>query len=252
MIYLLVLYSDIRYITKKGWITMNKYKHIIFDLDDTILDFQSSEEQALKEIITLYKLPYTKQTIACYKGINDRLWSQLEEGLISREKVLNTRFSLFLREFQIDESGSKVEAMYREHLNQGHSTITHANELLSTLSGQGYNLYIGTNGVGSTQRKRLADSNLQDYFEDIFISEEIGYEKPNPLFFQHIFDALNTSHKEEFLMIGDRLSSDIKGAINIGMDCVWFNRKRSQPDPFAPKSTHTVSNLMEIIELLEE
>jgi FMN phosphatase YigB (HAD superfamily) len=88
---------------------MNKYKHIFFDLDDTILDFQSSEEQALKEIITLYKLPYTKQTIACYKGINDRLWSQLEEKLISREKVLNTRFSLFLREFQIDESGSKLK-----------------------------------------------------------------------------------------------------------------------------------------------
>lgn len=74
---------------------MNKYKHIIFDLDDTLLDFQNTEEQALKEIITLYNLPYNKQTIACYKGINDGLWSQLEEGLISREKVLKTRFSLF-------------------------------------------------------------------------------------------------------------------------------------------------------------
>ncbi len=179
------------------------------------------------------------------------MWSQLEEGLISREKVLKTRFSLFLKEFQIDESGSKVEAMYREHLNQGHSTITHATELLDTLSGQGYKLYIGTNGVGNTQRKRLADSKLQGYFEDIFISEEIGHEKPNALFFQHILDTLNASHKEEFLMIGDRLSSDIKGALNIGMDCVWFDRKKSQPDPFAPQSTYTVSNLMEIAALLE-
>lgn len=230
---------------------MNKYKHIIFDLDDTLLDFQDTEEQALKEIITLYNLPYNKQTIACYKGINDGLWSQLEEGLISREKVLKTRFSLFLKEFQIDESGSKVEAMYREHLNQGHSTITHATELLDTLSGQGYKLYIGTNGVGNTQRKRLADSKLQGYFEDIFISEEIGHEKPNALFFQYILDTLNASHKEEFLMIGDRLSSDIKGALNIGMDCVWFDRKKSQPDPFAPQSTYTVSNLMEIAALLE-
>lgn len=251
MIYLLLLYSYFRYITKKGRIKLNKYKHIIFDLDDTLLDFQDSEEKALKKIIELYNLSYNKQTIACYKCINDRLWYQLEEGLISREEVLKTRFSLFLKEFQKDESGPKVEAMYREYLNQGHTTITHAYELLNNLSKQGYKLYIGTNGVGHTQRKRLKDSKLQGYFDHLFISEEIGYEKPNPLFFHYIFDTLNTSRKEEFLMIGDRVTSDIKGAINVGIDCVWFNPKRNLPDPFSPKSTYTVTNLMQIINLLE-
>lgn len=231
---------------------MNKYKYIIFDLDDTLLDFQDSEKKALKKIITLYKLPYNSQTIACYKRINDSLWYQLEEGLISREKVLKTRFSLFLKEFHIDESGEKVEAVYREYLNQGHTTIIHAYELLSNLSKQGYKLYIGTNGVGHTQRKRLKDSKLQRYFDHLFISEEIGYEKPNPLFFQHIFNTLNTNCNEDFLMIGDRLSSDIKGALNVGIDCIWFNPMKNSPKPFEPKSTYTISNLMQIVELLEK
>jgi HAD superfamily hydrolase (TIGR01549 family) len=106
---------------------------------------------------------------------------------------LQERFSLFLKEFHIDEKGEKVEAMYREHLNQGHKTVTHAHELLNALSKQDYNLYIGTNGVGKTQRKRLEGAKLQGYFEQLFISEEIGYEKPNPQFFYYIFDALHTS-----------------------------------------------------------
>lgn len=230
---------------------MNKYKHIIFDLDDTILDFQDSEEKALKQIITKFKLPYNEQTIACYKRINDGLWHQLEEGLISRDEVLTTRFSLFLQEFSIDENGAKVEAMYREHLNEGHKTIAQAEELLNTLSKLDCKLYVGTNGVGKTQRKRLEDAKLHGYFEQLFISEEIGYEKPSPYFFNHIFDALQTSRKEEFLMIGDRLTSDIQGANNVGIDSVWFNPKGSIPDPESPKSTYTVSSLMQIIDLLE-
>ncbi|WP_431028067.1 YjjG family noncanonical pyrimidine nucleotidase [Lysinibacillus sp. LZ02] len=231
---------------------MNKYKHIIFDLDDTILDFQDSEQKALKQIIMQYKLPYTQETIAVYKQINEELWSSLETGSISREDVLDTRFSLFLKEFNIEENGAKVEEMYREHLNEGHKTMPHAYELLNALRMKGYKLYVGTNGVGKTQRKRLTDAELQGYFEQLFISEEIGYEKPNPNFFHYIFDALHTHHKEEFLMIGDRLTSDIQGAINVGIDCVWFNPKKSEPPLHSPKSTYTVSNLMQIIDLLEK
>ncbi|GGA49480.1 YjjG family noncanonical pyrimidine nucleotidase [Psychrobacillus lasiicapitis] len=230
---------------------MNKYKHIIFDLDDTILDFQDSEEKALIQIIKQYELPYDKHTIACYKHINERLWHELEKGLITREQVLTTRFSLFLKEFHIDEDGEKVEVMYREHLNQGHKTVNHAHELLNTLSKQDYKLYIGTNGVGKTQRKRLRDAKLEGYFEQLFISEEMGYEKPNPHFFYYIFDALHISRKEEFLMIGDRLTSDIQGAINVGIDCVWFNPKKNMPIAGSPKSTYTVPNLMQIMDLLE-
>ncbi len=231
---------------------MNKYKHIIFDLDDTILDFQDSEEKALIQIITRYELPYNKQIIASYKRINERLWHELEKGLITREQVLTTRFSLFLKEFHIDENGAKVEALYREHLNQGHKTVIHAHELLNALSKQDYKLYIGTNGVGKTQRKRLRDAMLEGYFEQLFISEEMGYEKPNPHFFYYIFDALNISRKEELLMIGDRLTSDIQGAINVGIDCVWFNPKRNMPKSGSPKSTYTIPNLMQIMDLLEE
>ena len=98
---------------------MNNYKHIIFDLDDTILDFQDSEEKALKQIITQFKLPYNEQTIACYKRINNGLWHQLEEGLISRDEVLTTRFSLFL-----EDRITSYNVCYTKLLRAGTGAIT--------------------------------------------------------------------------------------------------------------------------------
>ncbi|GGH86545.1 YjjG family noncanonical pyrimidine nucleotidase [Pullulanibacillus pueri] len=231
---------------------MNMYKHIIFDLDDTILNFQEAQKVALKEIITRYKLPYTEETIACYKQINNTLWHQFEEGVISQNDIFTNRFSLFLKEFQIIEDGAQVEAFYREHLNEGHKTMPHAREALKALKQKGFKLYIGTNGVGVTQRKRLKDAHLENYFEALFVSDEMGVQKPHAAFFTYIFEALGTDQKENVLMVGDRLTSDVQGAVNAGIDSVWFNPENILPSFESPQSTYTISDLIELPDLLEK
>ncbi|MGO1454275.1 MAG: YjjG family noncanonical pyrimidine nucleotidase [Alkalibacterium gilvum] len=228
---------------------MMKYKKIIFDLDNTILDFRDTEEKALRKIISAYNLPYTEDTIQSYKGINHDLWQKLEQGKITREKLFASRFFLFLERFGITVDGKKVDTMYRNALSEGFLMMKNAHEVLTTLKNNGYKLYAGTNGVASTQRQRLAGANLNHFFEEIFISEEIGVEKPDPFFFQYIFDTLNSHNNGEYLMIGDSLSSDIKGAKNIGIDSVWYNFDHVKDYPSTVQSTYTITDLLELLPL---
>lgn len=174
----------------------------------------------------------------------------MEQGAISRDEIFSTRFSLFLEEFGVRESGEQAESLYRESLGEGHKMIDYAFEVLISLKNQGYQLYAGTNGTAKTQWKRLTDANLLSLFDDVFISEEMGYEKPEEKFFRHIFETLETTDKREYLMIGDSLTSDIQGAENAGIDSVWYNPKNSKPALSVPKSTYTITNLFELLELL--
>lgn len=228
---------------------MMKYKKLIFDLDNTILDFRDTEEKALKKIITTYELPYTTETIQSYKEINHGLWQKLEQGKITREKLFTSRFFLFLEKFGIEVDGEKVENMYRKALGEGFLMMDHAHEILTILKKSGYELYAGTNGVAKTQKQRLAGADLNHFFEDIFISEEIGVEKPDPQFFQYIFETLNSHNKEEYLMIGDSLTSDIKGAQNVGIDSVWYNFADIKVDTKVVPSTYSITNLLDLLPL---
>lgn len=226
-----------------------RYKKIIFDLDNTILDFRDTEEKALKKIIDNYELPYTKETVETYKEINHSLWRKLEQGTISREELFASRFALFLEKFDLHVDGKKVDDFFSENLGEGFKMMEHAHELLTVLKKNGYQLYAGTNGVAKTQWKRLAGADLIPFFEEVFISEEIGVEKPDPQFFEHIFDTLNTSNKDDFLMIGDSLTSDIKGANNAGIDSVWYNFSNKTVSTETVDSTYTIINLLELLPL---
>lgn len=227
------------------------YKKIIFDLDNTVLDFRDAEEKALKKIIEAYNLPYTEKTVNSYKEINHGLWRNLEEGIISREQLFSSRFALFLDAFGLQVDGQQVDDLYRQNLGEGHKKVDHAHELLTALKGNGYHLYAGTNGVAKTQWQRLKGSRLVHFFEEVFISEEIGVEKPDPKFFEHIFQTLNTDNKKEFLMVGDSLTSDIQGANNAGIDSVWFNPTGEQKSlsSVSAQSTYTIGNLLELLSL---
>ncbi|WP_423188422.1 YjjG family noncanonical pyrimidine nucleotidase [Alkalibacterium sp. f15] len=226
-----------------------KYKKIIFDLDNTVLDFRDTEEKALKKVIDAYDLPYTDETIAMYKEINHGLWQKLEQGIISREMLFSSRFALFLEGFGLNVDGNTVEDLYRQNLGQGYKKMDHAHELLTALKKNGYHIYAGTNGVAKTQWQRLAGAELMHFFEEVFISEEIGVEKPDPQFFTHIFDTLKTDNKAEFLMVGDSLTSDIQGAKNAGIDSVWYNFSEKPVDSEAVESTFSISNLLELLTL---
>ncbi|KAA9021576.1 YjjG family noncanonical pyrimidine nucleotidase [Niallia endozanthoxylica] len=201
---------------------MKRYQTLLFDVDDTLLDFGAAERSALRSLFEEQKVLVTPELEEQYKKINKSLWKSFEEGKIDRNEVVNTRFTLLFNEFGQEVDGVLLEKKYRHYLEEGHQLIEGAFELISTLQ-QHVELYIVTNGVSKTQDKRLRDSGLYPFFKDIFISEDTGYQKPMKEYFDYVFARISDFSAEKTLIIGDSLSSDIKGGNQAGIDTCWFN-----------------------------
>ena len=200
------------------------YKNILFDLDDTILDFTKSERFALQQIFESFQIPYEDEHIATYKKINHELWVQFESGQIERHEIFERRFPNFLKLYGHNVTGTIVDEQYRGYLMDGHDVFEGAEDLLQALY-HTHNLYVVTNGLKEMQYKRLKDSGLEKYFKKIFISEEIGSKKPDAEFFEHVFANIENFIKAETIIIGDMLHADILGGFNAGIDTVWVNNK---------------------------
>lgn len=155
----------------KGEMNLKKYQTLLFDVDDTLLDFAAAEALALNLLFQSQNIPPTKEMEENYNKINQRLWSLFEEGKISRDEVVNTRFSLLFKEMGQLADGVLLEKNYRGYLEEGHQIINGAFELVSVLQNH-YELYIVTNGVSKTQDKRLRDSGLHPLFKDIFVTDD--------------------------------------------------------------------------------
>ncbi|MEG0256661.1 MAG: YjjG family noncanonical pyrimidine nucleotidase [Vagococcus sp.] len=202
---------------------MKKYDYLIFDLDNTLLDFSKSEYNALQSLFAKYGVVFNEETFEQYKKINHQLWSKLEEGRIKKETVLESRFAQFFATQGVQVDGAKADDEYRQFLENRNDLMDGAIELLEFLTEEGYTIYAGTNGVGRTQRKRLENANMTGFFKELYISEEIGFEKPDVRFFETIFSKEGIKELNSVLMIGDSLSSDIRGANRVGIDTIWLN-----------------------------
>jgi len=200
-------------------------KYMIFDLDDTILDFHKGEVEGVTQILKQQGVVNVQKALQSYLALNKKIWESIETGA-SPQPLLNTRFSKTLALFGIDADGVKLEAQYREMLNHNFYTVPNAAELLADLKSSGINLFVGTNGVKITQLERLKGSGLDKYFDDYFISEDIGFSKPSAEFFKPIFQRHPDLNKDNALMIGDRLQSDILGANRAGLNSIWFNPQK--------------------------
>ncbi|WP_144555049.1 YjjG family noncanonical pyrimidine nucleotidase [Bacillus sp. X1(2014)] len=229
---------------------MKKYQTLLFDVDDTLLDFTAAEALALNLLFESQNIPPTKEMEDNYKKINQRLWSLFEEGKISRDEVVNTRFSLLFKEMGQLADGVFLEKNYRGYLEEGHQLISGAFELVSVLQNH-YELYIVTNGVSKTQDKRLRDSGLHPLFKGIFVSEDTGFQKPMKEFFDYVFDRIPNFSPEQTLIIGDSLSSDIKGGQLAGLDTCWFNpnAKPNNTGIFPTYEIHDLNGLFTILNL---
>ena len=159
---------------------MKKYTTILFDADDTLLDFGKDETQALIAILEKYGIETSKENIRTYKEINVSLWKALERGEIDKPTLKQIRFRLFFEKigFETTEDPFKINEEYLSKLSNGGNLIKGAKELVESLKKQGYDLYIVTNGIANTQRKRLTKSGILPCFTDVFVSETIGYQKP--------------------------------------------------------------------------
>lgn len=226
-----------------------KYKILLFDADHTIFDFKTSEYFALKEALEELGLPSNEGCIERYSEINMRYWKMLERGEIDKKSLLLARFVEFAREYGFEEKAPALSDLYMSNLSHKAHLFEGAQEMLSTLS-QNYRMFIITNGLKSTQDGRFAISPITKYFEKIFISEVVGAEKPSREFFDAVEKSIEGYERTSALVIGDSLSSDIKGAIGAGIDSCWFNPEgKNAPDGW--DITYTVSSYEEILRLLD-
>lgn len=196
---------------------LDKYKYLLFDLDDTLLDFGKAQVLAFKKLLEDEDIEYNDDLFEKYETINKSLWRSFERGEISNKVVTSERFIRFFALFSMKVDGSEVDNRFRGYLAEGNQLFEGIVEMLEKLS-LTHKLYIASNGIGITQHTRLKNNNLNKYFEKIFISEEIGSKKPDREFFDIIFKEIGVEDKGEVLMIGDTLTSDILGANNVGID----------------------------------
>ena len=224
-------------------------KTVLLDLDDTILDFQRAERQALSKTLRHFHIDPTPAVLDRYHVLNRSQWELLEEGKLTRPQVLVRRFELLFAELGVGASAQEVCQLYEGHLAQGHFFMPGARELLETLSPR-YDLYLATNGFAAVQTTRLRSAGIIPYFRKIFISEELGADKPSPDFFRACFRAIPDFDPAEALMVGDSLTSDIRGGRDAGIRTCWYNARGLDPRPdIAPD--YTIQALDQLPGLLE-
>ena len=224
-------------------------KYVLFDVDDTLLDFGKAEAAAIRKTFERIGIPVTEELIHRYSEINARQWARLERGEISREQVLTGRFDILFSELGINVPSEMAQASYEYLLGIGHYFVDGAEELLEALKDK-YELYIVSNGNASVQDRRLKSAGIIPYFKDIFISERVGFNKPSAEFFDACFERIPGFEKDKAVIVGDRLSSDILGGINAGVKTCWFNPRGDAPDPDIP-ADYEIKHLSELPALLE-
>ena len=224
-------------------------KIILFDLDDTILDFHSSESAALTHTLISLGAPATAENIALYSKINDRMWKRLERGELTRPQILVKRFEEFFGEIGLKCNPLEARKLYEHALSKQCPFIDGALPLLEKLYHE-YDLYIVSNGTAHVQDGRIAAAGIGRYFKDIFISDKIGVNKPSKAFFDYCFAHIKDFDKKRTIIVGDSPSSDILGGINAGIATCRYNPKRQQnPEGIAPD--YEIAELSELTQILE-
>lgn len=222
---------------------------IFFDLDDTILDFRRAEAEALRRALTEADAPADDGVLARYHAINAARWGLLEEGVLTREQVLLGRFDILFGELGLVRSAGRVCRCYEEYLAEGCWFVPGAEALLEDLAPR-YALYLASNGTAAVQHRRLERAGILPWFQGVFISQEVGADKPSPAFFQRCFDAIPGFSRERAVMVGDSLTSDIRGGRDAGLRTCWFN-PRGKPRRGDILPDYEVSALDQLPPLLE-
>lgn len=229
---------------------MAYYNCLLFDVDDTLLDFAASEQAALRETFEEFDLPCNEETIAIYKEINTALWASLEKGEIKKDKLVQKRFALLLEKLDKKGNAAKINEFYLGKLSEKAIVYEGAATILKELA-EVATIAVVSNGVEKVQKGRLEQSGLMPYIDAAFVSEKVGVVKPNRKFFDVALNTLGVTNREKVLVIGDSLKADIQGGNNAGLDTCWCNFKE-QENTTKIKPTYEVQQLEELYTIVME
>lgn len=226
-------------------------QYLFLDLDNTILDFSRAESIAIRKTMCAYGLEPTDELAARYSAINDWHWKALERGELTKPEVVTRRFAVFFGEQGIDVDAQAVAKTYETFLSQGHWFLPGAEKAVKEELFGKYRLFLASNGTPVVQQGRMTSADLYPYFEQSFISEEIGYNKPAKEYFQIAFSRIPGFDPSECIMVGDSLTGDIQGGKNAGLRTVWVNpNHKTAPDHLKPD--YEIEYLADLPKLLEE
>ena len=223
---------------------------VLLDLDDTLLDFKKAEARALSKSLTELGVPHDETVLERYNVLNLRYWERLENGELTREQVLVGRFVQLLEEIGAEADPADLRDRYEQNLSVGHFFVEGAEALLKTLQGR-CRLFLVSNGTAVVQQGRLASAGISEYFEQIFISQELGVNKPEREYFERCFAGIPGFDRERCIIVGDSLTSDIRGGINAGIATCWFNLRNRAPRPDIVPD-YRIESLSELPGLLTE
>ena len=226
-----------------------RFPYLLFDADDTLFDFPKASSQAFSAMCRAHDVPDTAQVRQLYHDINRVLWDAFDRGEVTKEFVTLERFVRFFQALGLERDPAAANRDYLAALGSGVYPLPHAEEVCRLLVEQGYRLYIVTNAVASVQRSRLQGSVFAQLITDAFISEEAGASKPDRAYYDYVLSRIPGATRENVLVIGDSLATDIRGANNAQLPCCWFNPGHA-PAPADLRIDYTIHDLRQLPDIV--
>lgn len=226
-----------------------KYSYLLFDADDTLFDFPKASARAFSIMCRTHDIPDTPEVYRLYHEINEVLWAAFDRGEITKEFLTLERYVRFFKALDLDRDPAQCNRDYLAALGQVAYPLPHAEEVCRTLAERGHKLYIVTNAVASVQRSRLKSCSFGHLFTGAFISEEAGASKPHKAYYDYVRARVPGITPENTLVIGDSLTTDIRGANNAGLPCCWFNPK-GKPRQESLKIDYEIADLRQLLNIV--
>ena len=223
-----------------------RYPYLLFDADNTLFDFDRSNRVAFNAVCAAFSLPDDDETFALYERCNNAMWAAFDRGECTKDFLVVQRFRNFLAALGVERDPAACNQLHLHTLEQQSYLLSHAEEVCRELS-RSHKLYLVTNAVASVQRSRLGRSVIRPYISDAFISEEAGAAKPDPAYFDYVFARIGGITKENCIVIGDSLSSDMQGGRNAGIATCYYGKAENADD----RCDYVIGDLLELLPIVE-
>ena len=223
-----------------------KYRAVLIDIDDTLFDFRKSSFEALVQTFSEIGRTFTWEDMPKYEVYNNKMWRMFELGEIEKSEIFERRFREYFDFAGIEADIPWFNRTYLHNLAEGRNFKPHAEELLQALHGK-YKVFVVTNGDTYAQERRLDLSGFRPYFDGVFISEQMGVQKPRKEFFDKVFETVGEEYRTCSLMVGDSLSSDMQGGRNAGIPTCFYG----SPEKADERCDYVITDLLGLLPILE-